>query len=81
LVTEGVDWARTLAKETTMTQVKIRVGQVGFGVVNDYPPTHWRFGGKLNGAWVLHHVKHPSQARAYPAQFVDWATVERIMAG
>jgi hypothetical protein len=63
-----------------MTQVKVRVGQVGFGAVNNYPPTHWRFAGRRGGSWVLEHVKHPSQSRAYPDQFVAWETVERIMA-
>jgi hypothetical protein len=62
-----------------MTQQQIKVGAVGFGAVGNYPPTKWRLVGKRGGAWVLEHVKHPSQTTGYPDQFVDWATVERIM--
>jgi hypothetical protein len=57
----------------------IRVGDVGFGQVNGYPPTHWRFEGVRNGSCILAHVKHASQSVAYPDQGVDWDTVRRIM--
>jgi hypothetical protein len=63
-----------------MANAKIRVGQVGFGTVGNYGPTHWRYDGKLNGSCVLRHVKHPSQERTFPPQFVSRETVESILA-
>ena len=64
----------------TGTKTNIRVGQIGFGVVNNYPPAKWRFEGKRHGSWILANVKHPSQSVAYPDQGVDWDTIARIMA-
>lgn len=61
------------------TNEKIKVGQVGFGVVNDYPPARWKYVGLVNGTPMLEQVKPASQSTAFPPQGVDWATVERIM--
>ncbi len=61
------------------TESACKLGTVGFGVVNDYPPTHWRFAGVRNKSCVLEHVKHPSQTTSYPDQFVSWSVVRRIM--
>jgi hypothetical protein len=49
--------------------------------VGNYPPTHWRYVGKRNGSCCLEHVRHPSQSRAYPDQFVSRSEVERILGG
>lgn len=62
-----------------MTVTTIKDGQVGFGRINGYDPAYWRLAGKRGGSWVLEHVKHSSQSRAFPDQFVAWAMVEQIM--
>jgi hypothetical protein len=64
----------------TQHQSEIKRGQIGFGVVGNYPPANWRFDGTRNGSCVLTHVKHPSQSVGYPPQFVSWDEVRRLLA-
>jgi hypothetical protein len=64
---------------TTKKNSDVKIGQVGFGAVGNYPPTNWKFTGVRNGSCVLEHVKHPSQSTGYGEQFVGWDDVHRIM--
>ena len=63
----------------TSQSSQFQIGQVGFGRVNNYGPTKWKFQGVRNGSCVLEHVRHPSQSVAYPDQFVSWDVVSHIM--
>ena len=69
---------------------QFKVGQIGFGAVNGYPPARWKFVGVTNSQVMgpdgpapklcrLEHVKHPSQSVAYPDQFVSFEACARIM--
>ena len=63
---------------TQQQTTTVKVGTEGFGTLGGYPPARWRFDGKRAGAWVLSHVKHPSQSVRYPDQYVTWGDVVRI---
>jgi len=61
-----------------MTAVLPAIGTIGFGVVGNYPPTHWKYIGTFQGSHVLWHVKPAAQSTPYSDQVVSREIIDRL---
>jgi hypothetical protein len=59
----------------------VKYGTTAHAQLGNCPPATWRYEGTLNGSHVAAHVKHPSQSRAYPDQYLTREDVIRIFGG
>jgi len=64
---------------TTKTKLP-HVNAIAFGVVKDYPPAHWKYGGYFKGGYLLYHEKPPAQSTPYPDQVVSREVLDRLFA-
>lgn len=55
-----------------------KIGTIGFGQINSYPPAHWKYWGLRNGAHEFTHVNRPGQT-PFPPQFVSAQMARRIL--